>query len=169
MGNAESMRKAAAIIIESLLEKIENLLDIETRNSSPKLGGQWPRLRSLLNLEPPALDRGYYVWGLLDCAAQLTTLTDASVQRKSFFDKLRHIVVTTNVEEYRWKAIEVLLSFQPTRTEQYHALQSVIATRLAYIAKGKALEETAMIQDLLEQDEEAKLRLCSPPLPEGKF
>ena len=169
MGNADSMRKAAAIIVAALLEKIENLLDIETRNSSPKLGGQWPRIRSLLNLESPALDRGYYVWGLLDCAAQLSTLTDASVQRESFFSKLRHIVVTTNVEEYRWKAMEVLLAFQPTRTEQYRALQSVIATRLSYMAKEKALEETVMIQDLLEQDEEAHLRLCLPPLPEGKF
>jgi len=101
----DHLREAAAIVVPALLDRVEVLLDKETRTSPPRLGGQWPKVRPLMNLPPPVLDRGYYYFGVLDCAAQLATLIDLWLHRESLFKKMIRIILISDVPEYRWKAV----------------------------------------------------------------
>ena len=104
------MINIASIILPALVEKVELLVDAETRTSLPTLRGNWPRLRTLLDLPPPTLNRGYYLYGLLDCAAQLATMADLSVHRQTFLEKIKALIFTSEVREYRWKAVSYCLS-----------------------------------------------------------
>jgi len=111
--NLGHMRKAAAIIVSALLEKTGELLTLESCPCLPRLGNQWPRLRTMIGLGPPQLDQGYYFLGLLDCAAQLTALGGPGLYPDGFVDKVKRLVFESTVREYRWKAVSG--SFQMIR------------------------------------------------------
>ena len=97
---------AANVVVPALLDKVEVLLEAEI-SKLPRLGGQWLILRSLLDLGPPALDRGYYLFGLLDCAVQLAGLIDLLKYRGSLVEKMTELVMTCNIAEYRWQAVSI--------------------------------------------------------------
>ena len=103
--NAEQMRRAATTIVSALLEKVGEMLLTEDSLSPPRLGKQWPKTRTIVGLGPPDLDKGYYVLGLLDCAAQLATLGNPGMFPVQFVDKLMSLILENNVPEYRWKAV----------------------------------------------------------------
>ena len=103
--NAEQMRTAATTITSALLAKIGEMLLTEDSLSPPRLRNQWPKTRTTFRLGPPDLDQGYYVFGLLDCAAQLATLGSPGMFPVQFFDKVMSLILENNVPEYRWKAV----------------------------------------------------------------
>ena len=112
--NDEAMARAADTILPALIAEVETLIGNETRISMPSLGGQWPKTRRALDLEPPALNQGYYLIGLLDCAAQLAVYIDIAVYRREFVPKLQDIFRTSSVAEYRWKSV-CRFQFSPCR------------------------------------------------------
>jgi len=99
------MREAAAIIVFALLEKIGELLTLESCPCLPRLGNQWPRLRRMIGRGPPQLDQGYYFLGLLDCTAQLAALGGPGLYPDGFVEKIKRLVFESTVREYRWKAV----------------------------------------------------------------
>ena len=160
------MKEAATFIVLALLEKVDGLLTAETETSSPRLGGQWMKTRRVLGTEGPTLGRGYFFFGILDCAAQLATLADVSALRDGFFDQMRRLCSTSDVPEYRWKAMEILLSFPNTRTEQFRRLKFEIEESPRVSIRDTALVEASTVREILDHDEEASLRFCvsEPPI-----
>lgn len=103
--NSEQMRRAATTIISALLAKVGEMLLTEDSLSPPRLRNQWPKTRAIIHLGPPDLDQGYYVYGLLDCAAQLATLGNPAMFPVQFVDKVMRLILENNIPEYRWKAV----------------------------------------------------------------
>ena len=103
--NAEQMRRAATTIISALLAKVGEMLLTVDSLSPPRLRNQWPKMRTMVRLGPPDLDQGYYVFGLLDCAAQLATLGNPGMFPVQFVNKVMSLILENNVPEYRWKAV----------------------------------------------------------------
>ena len=63
-------------------------------------------MRATLGCGPPDLDRGWFYYGLLDCAAQIAALTDTkSLRDKGIFEGMRELIFGDESQEYRWKAV----------------------------------------------------------------
>jgi hypothetical protein len=101
------VRQAATIIVSALLDKLEDILVKEDESNPPKLGGQWPRVLATCQLGPPDLDRGWYFWGVLDCASQLTSLVDPRTLGSGIVKKVERLLFESKTSEYRWKAVSV--------------------------------------------------------------
>ena len=57
---------------------------------------------------PPDLDRGWFYYGLLDCAAQLSGLTDPNtLHHKGILDEMKDLIFKGESPEYRWKAVSI--------------------------------------------------------------
>ncbi|KAL6718444.1 hypothetical protein ACLMJK_004534 [Lecanora helva] len=94
----------ASIILPALLEKTEALLEFEATSPLPPFGGKWARACFVLGLPPPTMGRGSFLYGLLDVSVQLSALADIR-KRPTFVEKLCHLIVTSKVREYRYKAL----------------------------------------------------------------
>ena len=103
------VREAATIIVSALLNKLEEILVKEDESNPPKLGGQWPRVLATCQLGPPDLDRGWYFWGVLDCASQLTSLVDPRTLSSGIVKRLERLLFESKTSEYRWKAVSIPL------------------------------------------------------------
>ncbi len=99
---------AAAIVVSTLLDKINALLAEEDRRGRPKVGGQWPKVRATFGCGPPDLNRGGFYYGLLDCLTQLSGLADTNTLRhKGIFEKMTKLIFGRESPEYRWKAVSI--------------------------------------------------------------
>ena len=150
---AESTREAAAVIIAALINKVDQLLAI----AEPDLDGQWPRIRVVTGLPCPTLDQGNYFWGVLDCAAQLAELTDTIVDQ-SLINRMRRLVLKSNVPQYRWKAMEVLFSFKAARREHLHSLELGIEEISNRSVKDTLRQEVSTTWNLMISKQGADLR-----------
>lgn len=99
------MREAAAIIVSAIFKEIGELLRLESSPSVPRLGKQWPRLRTMIGFRRPQLHQGYYFVGLLDCAAQMAALGSPGLHPVEFVERVKRLVFESTVREYRWKAV----------------------------------------------------------------
>lgn len=100
-------KEATEFIVSALLQKVSELLITESSSNLPTIGRQWPRTRAIIGLPPPDLDRGYYFIGLLDCAAQLATVTSIDVFPDGLLDRVARWVVESSIPEFRWKAVSI--------------------------------------------------------------
>ena len=127
---------AVNVVVPALLEKVESLIDAE-RSDPPRLGGQWLKLRSLLDLGPPTLDRGYYLFGLLDCAAQLAALIYLSRYRPTLLEMMTDLISTSNIAEYRWLSVRArrdIIQHLIVLTFRYHC-----RSKLSFLARRRVL------------------------------
>lgn len=113
----QQVRESVTLVVSTLLDKIHALLAEEGRGR-PKIGGQWHKTRAAIGRGPPDLDRGWFYYGLLDCAAQISVLTDINTLRdKGIFDGMRQLIFGDESQAYRWKAVSipVLICLPTTR------------------------------------------------------
>ena len=107
----QQVRESIILVVSTLLDKIHALLAEEGQEhprGRPKIGGQWRRTRAAIGCGPPDLDRGWFYYGLLDCAAQISSLTDTnSLRDKGIFEEMRQLIFGDESQEYRWKAVSV--------------------------------------------------------------
>ncbi|KAL2047571.1 hypothetical protein N7G274_000612 [Stereocaulon virgatum] len=165
------LRKAATVLVSALLSKLEIILVKEDEFNPPKLGGQWPRVLATCQLGPPHLDRGWYFWGVLDCASQLTSLIDPRTLGSGISKKSERLLFESKTSEYRWKAIEILLSSAHTREQQYEQLKEQLnqslnadATKLQHKVIQETMQAADIIREQLNSDERAGLRFCLSPV-----
>ena len=103
----QQVRESVALVVSTLLDNIHALL-VEEGRSRPKIGGQWHKTRAAIGRGPPDLDRGWFYYGLLDCAAQISALTDTNNLRdKGIFDGMKKLIFGDESQEYRWKAVSI--------------------------------------------------------------
>lgn len=60
---------------------------------------------AVLDRGPASLDRYYYFYGILDCAAQLASITDPERYPAGFEERMGSIVARSRVANFRWKAV----------------------------------------------------------------
>lgn len=105
----QQIRKNAAIIVSTLLDKLYTLVEEEAQEPSPgrpTIGSQWPKVRAAIGRGPPNLDRGWFYYGILDCLSQLSGLTDTNtLHHKGILDKMKKLIFGDESPEYRWKAV----------------------------------------------------------------
>jgi len=106
----DQVREAAAVIVMTLLLKLDRILPEENSTSWPEPGSKWHKLLAAINWETPKLDRGWYYFGLLDCAAQLAALVDPSMLPKGFISSIKQLIFRKASLEYRWKAVSCHIS-----------------------------------------------------------
>ena len=147
------MREAAALVVSTLLDKLEDILAKEDESNPPKLGGQWPRTLATCQRGPPDLDRGWYFYGVLDCASQLTSLVDPKTLRKGLVDRIEQLLFESKTPEYRWKAVSVPLQLRTdTRGSDYSTLRLILvsdrSTLVLFLYTRTAVREA---QERIEQ------------------
>lgn len=112
MAERQQVRESVAPVVSTLLDKVYTLLAAEGQHhprGRPKLGPQWyNKVRAALGRGPPDLDRGWFYYGLLDCALQLSGLTNTNTLRnKGIFDEMKGLIFEGESPEYRWKAVSL--------------------------------------------------------------
>lgn len=179
------MRNAAREIVSALLDRIDKIVDDESELFPPELFKHRHKIFAAFpTLRTPDLNRGYYVYGILDCTAQIATLVDPGKLPRRLTKILKHLITTLDAPECRWKAvclsipyscsrsssaasahasstnwhllqIEILLSCRQTREEQCQTLKELVNN-------GHHAEEIAAeiktIAGFLQRDEEKRLR-----------
>jgi hypothetical protein len=63
------------------------------------------QLMALLNRGPAKLDRYHYIYGLLDCASQLGTISGPEKYPKGLEVRMRSIIARSTETTFRWKAV----------------------------------------------------------------
>ena len=122
------IRKSAAIIVSSLLDKLYTLVEEEAQEPSPgrpTIGPQWPnKVRAAMRRGSPDLDRGWFYYGILDCLSQLSGLTDINtLHHKGILNKMKKLIFGDESPEYRWKAVSTtVLMYLMIRSIQRLAL-----------------------------------------------
>lgn len=101
----EQVRKAAAVIVMTLLLKLDKILIEEDSSAWPDPGTKWHKLLAAIQWNTPDLDRGWYYFGLLDCAAQLAALVEPAVLPQGFVGRIKKLIFRKASLEYRWKAV----------------------------------------------------------------
>lgn len=107
----EQIRDSVALVVSTLLDKIYARLAQERHerpHCRPRIRGQWHKVRATIGCGPPDLDRGWFYYGLLDCTAQISALTDTNTLRhKGIFDEMKKLIFGNESQEYRWKAVSI--------------------------------------------------------------
>ena len=62
-------------------------------------------LRACINRGPPSLSRYFFLYGLLDCAAQLARILPPFRMEPGFGDRMIRIVGSRREPSFRWKAV----------------------------------------------------------------
>ena len=100
-----SSKEAASLLVRTLYDRIYEILEQESASSLPTRPQIWPRILTTINLGPPAINRGYFLVGLLDCTAQLSALTGTQNMGIGLKEHLRQLIWSSQDQEYRWKAV----------------------------------------------------------------
>jgi len=94
----------AADIMKLVLELLHtSIQEIPSRKSD---AWNWPFAR--LRRGPPLLNKWYFFYGLLDCAAQLARQLRPGQLPAAFLGRLERLMEETEFEEFRWKVTEIL-------------------------------------------------------------
>jgi len=99
----------AADIIKLVFELLHvSFQEIPSRKSD---AWNWPFAR--LRRGPPLLNKWYFFYGLLDCAAQLARHLRPGQLPAPFLRRLERLMEETEFEEFRWKVTEILDAHNP--------------------------------------------------------
>jgi hypothetical protein len=94
----------AAVILDQILVELEKYDHFET-TTRPR-SSCWEYFRAILcDRGPPAMDTYFYLYGLLDCATQLSRILSYDRIKDEFKSKMMTIIRKSEEESYRWKAV----------------------------------------------------------------
>ena len=111
-GGSDDMRHGIAQFVSALLENVDEIFATYFEKPPSKLANYWHRYLAAFHKGPPGLDRSYYFYGLLDCAAQLSTFVHPDMLPIRLRRSLIRLVKSDKVAEFRWKAVgHVLYEF----------------------------------------------------------
>ncbi|MCJ1461908.1 hypothetical protein MMC07_000507 [Pseudocyphellaria aurata] len=119
------------------------------------VGGTSSHLRDVLvtfTIKSPRFNKGYYFYGLLDCAAKLgqhIRPTDISPELKAMGESLLSI---SSDSVFRWKAIELHLAYREERTDSSRRLRRILAQRNPLMSR-----EVDVVRDVLEHEDDPRL------------
>lgn len=99
----------AAAIVKLVLEILH--VSIQKIPSKKSDAWNWPFAR--LRRGPPLLNKWYFFYGLLDCAAQLARQLGPGQLPAAFLGRLKRLMEETEFEEIRWKVTEILDAYNP--------------------------------------------------------
>ncbi|KAI9800304.1 MAG: hypothetical protein M1833_003418 [Piccolia ochrophora] len=95
-----------------------------------------------------SFDSYFYLYGLLDCATQLTKVLGQDQIPKQFKARMRQIIKNSKDDSFRWKAIEFLLSNAETRDAEATGLADHGAFPVPQLGR-----ELGVIYDCLSEEE----------------
>ena len=102
------LRTAAAAIVAALFDKVDEILAVEHGKFPVELARRWHKPLAIFRRGPPALDQGYYYYGLLDCVSQLAAMSDPQTLGEGLLNRIIDLVFDSVVPEFRWKAASIL-------------------------------------------------------------
>lgn len=97
-------------LIQRLLESYIQEIPLRKRDS-----WNWPWAK--LGLGPPSLNKWYFFYGLLDCAAQLARGLGSGWISAKLLGTFARIMEESEFEEFGWKILEICLASSPIYTE----------------------------------------------------
>ena len=166
--NSNDVKKATAMIVTALLEKIGAIVECESTPFPPKLGGQWPKTRLLMPFGHPNLDHGYYFLGLLDCTAQLAALTSLQMLPPGVIREMKSLIFNSVHPEYRWKAMEVFLSCD-LGAKHSRILQAQVEEKSEPSFRKTNLDAFGVIKEHLEHEGKEGLRISVDEFSESSL
>ncbi|KAH0565496.1 hypothetical protein GP486_001105 [Trichoglossum hirsutum] len=146
--------KMAKRTLRELLNTLGNASGLEATPPLSVAQGYWEKLLAILNRGSPGLNKYFYFFGLLDCAAQLGRILDSDDLPSEMKLGMKKLFLESNVPQLRWKAIEILLSFTAERDKEYKWLGDQLSTlSLGIDYKTQLLKEIDVIRLCLIEEE----------------
>ena len=136
------------------LTQLETVFQSELARNPDSLN-DWHATRNAFQLGPPEINSRYYFYGLLDCTVQLGSLAPLHVLKPRFCDSLQNFILRTKVKEFRWKAIEAILSYRITRENMYRQLIQLVRNDRSLESQRKTQvdNDVALVRSTLQTKE----------------
>lgn len=144
-------------LASAVLRRVYDILNSEPYYQFETRGPSRPYLKALLlahvNRGPPRLDKYFFLYGLLDCAAQVARILPPLMMEPDFGERMMQIIRLSSEPSYRWKAVEILLSAPDTRKQQC----GIISEKFAPSVESLLTELPVILYDVLNQKEKVVL------------
>lgn len=129
--------KGDANLVQELLNA--HFQTIPSRKVDP---WNWPLAR--LRLGPPSMNKWYFFYGLLDCAAQVARHLEPEQMSPELLENLRQLMAESEFEEFRWKVREIFPAVEGPRLRQNSEQQAGFhALMRAQTSSGRSSEMTS--------------------------
>jgi hypothetical protein len=99
----------AAAILDQILAELKGHDQFET--TIRRRSSLWDYFHVICDRGPPAMDTYFYLYGLLDCATQLSRILSYDQIKDEFKVKMMTIIRQSGEESYRWKAVSYHFPF----------------------------------------------------------
>ncbi|KAL8717606.1 MAG: hypothetical protein Q9225_005160 [Loekoesia sp. 1 TL-2023] len=117
VANEDSNELEAVEAATDDIKLIQRLLESYIQEIPLRKGDPWNWPWAKLRLGPPSLNKWYFFYGLLDCAAQLARGLGPDWISARLLGMFARIMEESEFEEFRWKILEICLACFPTHTE----------------------------------------------------
>ncbi|KAI9805098.1 MAG: hypothetical protein M1825_000932 [Sarcosagium campestre] len=117
---ASSWSALATSVLEQLSLIISDQGSFEEDLSPPH--SFWQHILNTIQRGPAAFTKYFFVYGLLDCVAQICRFVKLEQIPESFRNRLIAVMNKSKDDAYRWKALEILLADRSTRDAQRQAI-----------------------------------------------
>ncbi|KAL8738320.1 MAG: hypothetical protein Q9181_000863 [Wetmoreana brouardii] len=103
---------------------VQELLRIHIRAIPSRRSDAWDWPLARFRRGPPLMNKWYFFYGLLDCAAQLARHLRPQQMPADVLGGLERLMNEADFEEFRWKVVEILQAYNPTSIAIYDWLES---------------------------------------------
>ena len=126
--------KRIATFVLALLDDIGIILASKFEAAPKSLSNHFNKPRAAFHRQPPNIDRSCYYYGLLDCISQLMSFAELAMMPDRLIERLENLLFTTEVVEFRWKAVSLI------RRQELHWL--TLFTRLRSFCLARFLDRS---------------------------
>ncbi|KAH0537561.1 hypothetical protein FGG08_005660 [Glutinoglossum americanum] len=146
--------KMARRTLRELLNTLGNAAELEATPLPSAAQGYWEQFLAIVNRGSPGLNKYFYFYGLLDCAAQLGRILHPDELPAEMKLRMMRLLLGSKVPQFRWKATEILLSFTATRDREYGQLsEHISAPNLNITNRAQLAGEINVIRRYLEGED----------------
>ncbi|KAL8704700.1 MAG: hypothetical protein Q9201_002162 [Fulgogasparrea decipioides] len=104
---------------------VQELLRIHIRAIPSRRSDAWNWPLARFRRGPPLMNKWYFFYGLLDCAAQLARHLLPEQMPADLLGGLERLMNEADFEEFRWKVVEILQAYNPSSIAIYDWLESL--------------------------------------------
>ena len=135
-------------MLTTTLDQIQTIFRNELEQNPDSLNA-WHSTRNAFQLGPPEINSRYYLYGLLDCTAQLGCAVNIRSVRLDLYVMLEKFVFKTRVKEFRWKAVSFGFQFFVSSN-----IESILSNVVVYIRQVVACSKDCCftLYTILQED-----------------
>ncbi|KAL8732601.1 MAG: hypothetical protein Q9166_002574 [cf. Caloplaca sp. 2 TL-2023] len=137
-----------------VVQLVQHFLRIHVQDIPSKKNSAWEWPLARFRLGPPAMDKWYFFYGLLDCVAQLARYVRPGQISAELLSTLKQLMEESEYDELRWKIIEIFQAYEPTRRE--------IHQWLGLVRRGSNNDELAAVRTISRQLALTDIETISP-------